>query len=155
MVSSAEEMLFRDDETAFSPIRWERTAMEWRDLILSRFCDLTPAQKVVLVNMCLYGKKWGEDIFPSQREIAFRAGVSPQCVNNTMKTAEREGWIIRHMLGTGQGFKRTVYELAIPAGIHDATAMLKARFWQPPYKYELDRNETGFSLVPREPTCST
>jgi hypothetical protein len=148
-------MLFHDDETAFTAIPWDRSAMEWRDLIVSPFCDLTPAQKIVLVAMCLYGKKWGEDIFPSQRQIAIRAGVSTTCVNETMKTAERQGWIIRHMVGTGQGYKRTVYGLAIPAGIHDATAMLKARFWQPPYKYELVRNETGFSLVPRDPTCST
>jgi hypothetical protein len=155
MASSAEEMLFRDDETAFTPIRWERTAMEWRDLIVSPFCDLTPAQKLVLIAMCLYGKKWGDDIFPAQREIAFRAGVSPQCVNGTMKTAEREGWIIRHMKSNGQGYKRTVYELAIPAGIHDATALLKARFWQPPYKYKLVKHKTGFSLAPRFPTCST
>ena len=155
MARSAEEMLFQDNETAFTPIPWDRTAMEWRHLIHSPFCPLTPAQKAVLTSMCLYGKKWGEDIFPSQREIAFRAGVSVTCVNDTMKTAERDGWVIRHMVGTGQGYKRTVYELAIPAGIHDATALLKAKFWQPPYKYELVRNKSGFSLVLRDPTCST
>ena len=36
------------------------------------------------------------DIFPSQREIAFRAGVTSKCVNASAQLAEKEGWIIRY-----------------------------------------------------------
>ena len=129
--------------------------MEWRDLIASPFCDLTSAQKLILIAMCLYGKKWGEDIFPSQREIAFRAGVTKGWVNQTMQKAENEGWIIRHMLGNGRGYKRTTYQLAIPAGIYDLTASLKRRFWQPPYKYALVRHDDRFTLEKRDLSCST
>ena len=100
--------------------------------------------------MCRYGKKWGEDIFPSQREIEFRAGVCKTTVNNTMQVAESQGWIIRHFSSSGRGYKRTTYELEIPTGLADATTFLKLRFWLPPYKYILERDEDRFTLVKRE-----
>ena len=131
--------IFQDSDNCYTPLRWEYTAMEWRHLIRSPYCDLTPTQKLVLICMADYGKRYGEDIFPSQREIAFRAQVSKTCVNNTVKKAERQGWIIRIFMQLGRGRKRTVYQLAIPLGVFDATAFLKRRFWQPPYKWELAR----------------
>ena len=131
--------LFHDSENCYTPLRWEYTAMEWRQLIRSPYCDLTATQKLVLNCLADYGKRYGEDIYPSQREIAFRAQVSTTCVNQTMKLAERQGWIIRLFMQIGGGRKRTIYQLTIPLGVSDATALLKKRFWQPPYKYELER----------------
>ena len=135
------------EETIYTPVPWDRNAMEWRRLIGSPYCDLSPTQKHVLTVMCRYGKKYGEDIFPTQRTIAFRAGTCTQTVTDTMKRAERDGWIIRHMRGTGHGYRNTVYQLAIPAGIADATACMKAKFFDPPYKYEMVRHEDRIELV--------
>ncbi len=89
--------------------------------------------------MCSYGKKRGDDIFPSQRQIAFHSGVSLTYVNETMQQAEKDGWIIRYMMPIGGGQKRTAYQLAIPLGISDATTFLKSRFWLPPFKFILER----------------
>ena len=135
--------------TVFSPIRWEGSSMEWRKVIGSPYCDLPSGQKHVLTTMARYGGKWGDDIFPSQREIAIRAGVSPKCVNQVMQRAEKEGWIIRHFLGGGRGYKRSSYVLCIPVGVLDATMSLSRKFWEPPYKYILARNDNKVSLVAR------
>lgn len=133
--------LFQESDNCYTPLRWEYTAMEWRHLIRSPYCDLTPAQKIVLSCMCDYGKRNGEDIFPSQREIAYRAQVSTTWVHETMKKAEQQGWIIRIFMQLGGGRKRTVYQLAIPLGVSDATAFLKKRFWQPPYQWGLEHEK--------------
>jgi len=148
-----ERPLFQDSDDCFTPLPWHRTAMEWRRLIGSPYCDLLATQKHVLTVMCRYGKRHGEDIFPTQRAIAFRAGVCLDTVNQTMQRAEREGWIIRHMVGNGQGYKRTVYQLAMPAGIPDATACMRARFFDPPYKHKMVRHEDRVELVPLAETC--
>jgi hypothetical protein len=126
--------------------------MDWRKLIGSPFCDLPPGNKHVLTTMARYGDKWGDDIFPSQREIAFRAGVTPKCVNYVMKKAEREGWIIRQFVGGGRGYRRTTYGLSIPAGVLYATTHLTIKFWEPPYEYTLERQDDKVSLVNRPST---
>ena len=133
----------------FTPVHWDNSSMDWRKLIGSPYCDLRPSQKHVLTTLARYGDKWGDDIFPSQREIALRAGVTPKCVTHAMQRAEKEGWIIRHLVGGGRGYKRSTYELSIPAGIFDATAFLKKKFWDPPYKYILVRHESSVSLTKR------
>ena len=144
------------EETIFTPVPWDRTAMKWRRLVCSPFCELTATQKLILITTCLFGKKWGEDIFPSQRAIAYRAGVSVTYVNTTMKLAEKRGWIIRYMFPMGTNRCHTVYNLSIPAGVQDAAAFVtKARFWLPPYKYELERDEHTVKLVKRSSGCST
>ncbi len=127
--------------------------MEWRNVIGSPFCDLTPTQKHVLTVMCRYGKKWGDDIFPSQRAIAIRAGVSLRCVNRTMQVAEKLGWIIRFMSSNGRGYPHTTYKLAIPAGVANVTALMKAKFWDPPYKYEIVRHEDKITVVKLHDAC--
>ena len=139
--------LFQDSDTCFTPIPWEMSAMEWRKVIGSPYCDLTPTQKHVLTVMCRFGKKWGEDIFPSQRAIEFRAGVSLRCVNETMQTAEKQGWLIRNMSSNRRGWRHTTYQLAIPTYLADATAFMKAKFWEPPYKYEIVRHEDQITVT--------
>ena len=136
----------------FEPIRWEYSSMDWRKLIGSPYCDLPSGHKHVLTTMTRYGDKWGDSIFPGQREIALRAGVTPKNVTHVMQRAEKEGWIIRHFVGGGRGYKRTTYELSIPAGIFDATTYLKKKFWDPPYKYILVRHEGIVSLKERPST---
>ena len=130
-----------DQETIYTPLSWDRTALEWRAMIRSPYCDLTPTQKHVLCVMCSYGKKRGEDIFPSQRQIALHSGVSLTYVNKTMRQAEKDGWIIRIMLPLGGSQVRTVYQLAIPLGVNDATTFMKASFWLPPFRFKLERTQ--------------
>ncbi len=142
-----------EEETICTPVPWELSAMEWRKVIGSPFCDLTPTQKHVLTVMCRFGKKWGEDIFPSQRAIEFRAGVSLRCVNKTMQVAEKHGWIIRYMSSNGRGYRRTSYQLAIPVGIADATAFMKSKFWEPPYQYEIVRHEDRITVIKLQEAC--
>ena len=129
------------EETVYTPLSWDRTALKWRAMIRSPYCDLTPTQKHVLCVMASYGKKMGEDIYPSQRQLAKHSGVSLNYICQTMKVAEREGWIIRFKLPLGGGQERTVYQLAIPLGVSDATTYMKSHFWLPPFRYELERTK--------------
>ena len=109
--------------------------MDWRKIIGSPFCALRPTHKHILTTLARYGDKWGDSIFPSQRELAYRAGVTSKCVNHALQEAARVGWIIRHEERAWRGYKRHVYELTIPAGVVDYTMCLKKKFWEPPYKY--------------------
>ena len=136
----------------FTAVRWEGSSMEWRKIIGSPFCDLPPGHKHVLTTLARYGDKWGDDIFPSQREIAVRAGVSPKCVNQTVQRAEKEGWINRHFVGGGRGYKRSIYELSIPAGVFDATAFYKKKFWEPPFRYRILKQDNSLVMVELSPT---
>jgi len=137
------------DDECTRPVRWNGDSMNWRKIIGSPYCDLTSAQKHILTILSRYGDKLGNSIFPSQREIAFRAGVSPKCVTHAMQRAEREGWIIRHEAGTRQGYKRHRYELTVPQGVLDATALLGDKWWEPPFEFGLKRLEGNFVLVNR------
>lgn len=111
--------------------------MEWRKIICSPFCFFPPGHKHVLTTLARYGDKWGGDIFPSQRSIAFRAGVALPNVNKIMKRAVSEGWITRAETGSHRGYKKHSYELCIPAGVFDLTEGMKAKFWLPPYEYRI------------------
>ena len=136
-----------------TPVPWEHTGMDWRKLIGSPYCDLPCGQKHILTVMARYGDKCGHSIYPSQREIAFRAGVSQRTVANAMRRAENEGWIIRHSEFGHQGYKRHSYELAVPEGVLNAVElMLKTRFWEPPYTHKLVRQSAKVFLDKRPPT---
>ncbi|MCH9025500.1 MAG: helix-turn-helix domain-containing protein [Proteobacteria bacterium] len=127
--------------------------MDWRKLIGSPYCNLPSGQKHILTVMARYGDKCGDSIYPSQREIAFRAGVSQRTVANAMQRAEHEGWIIRHSEFGHQGYKRHSYELAVPEGVLNAVElMLKTRFWEPPYTHKLARQSARVFLVERSQT---
>ena len=136
-VSSNVRALFQESDDCFTAVYWEGTAMEWRNIIGSPFCPLRPGPKLVLTTLARYGDAMGNDIFPSQREIAFRAGVTSKTVNKSLIRAEKEGWIIRYEQGSRRGYRRHTYELCIPAGIFDRTTFLKKQFWKPPYEYRI------------------
>ena len=139
-MNDSDSALFRPiGSDPFTPVRWEGSAMEWRKIIGSPFCDLPPSQKHVLATMARFGSKWGDDIFPSQRLIAVRAYVTTKCVTRTMKRAELDGWIRRYELSGNRGYKRHTYELCVPSGVLDATTFMKKKFWDPPYNYRLAR----------------
>ena len=121
--------------------------MDWRKVIGSPFCDLPSGHKHVLTTLARYGDKWGDDIFPSQRQIAIRAGVSTKCANQVMQRADKEGWIIRRFVGVGRGYKRSIYELSIPAGVFDATTFLRKKFWEPPFSHKMVKQDNSFLLV--------
>jgi len=136
-VSSNVRALFQESDDCFTPVCWEGTAMEWRNIIGSPFCPLSSGPKHVLTTLARYGDAMGNDIFPSQREIAFRAGVTSKTVNKSLKRAEKEGWIIRYEQGSRRGYRRHTHELCIPAGVFDRTTHLKKQFWKPPYDYRI------------------
>ncbi len=144
--------IFQDSDNCFTPICWEGTSMEWRNIISSPFCPLRPSTKHVLTTLARYGDKMCNDIFPSQREIAFRAGVTPKCVNASAQLAEKEGWIIRYEQGGRRGYKRHTYELCIPAGVFDRTTFLKRQFWKPKYKYRIVKRDNEYILDERTET---
>ena len=94
--------------------------------------------KVTLTVLSLFGDKDGENIYPSQRELAYRAGVSPKTVNHAMQTAEEKGWIIRTLVDrpNGRGYRSHSYSLTIPGFLADY-AMGKHHFWLPKYTEKL------------------
>ena len=132
-----------------TPVPWDHTAMDWRKLIGSPFCDLPSGQKHVLTILARYGNRRGGNIYPSQREVAFRAGVSQKSVTNTLQRAENEGWIIRHSENGSRGYKRHTYKLAVPVGVLDATQLLDTNFWEPPFIYKIVRQSARVILVKR------
>jgi len=136
-MSSNVHALFQDSDNCFTPVSWEGTSLEWRNIIGSPFCALRPGTKHVLTTLARYGDAMCNDIFPSQREIAYRAGVTAKCVNDCLRRAEYYGWIIRHEQGSRRGYRRHTYELCIPAGVFDRTTHLKKQFWKPPYDYRI------------------
>ena len=140
------------EETNFTPVHWDGSSMEWRKIIGSPFCSLPPSRKHILTTMARYGDTWGDDIFPSQREIAFRAGVTPKTVNKSMQEAEAVGWIIRRELAARGGYKRHTYELTVPVGVIDFTACMKRKFWEPPYKYKSLRCNGAMIFEERDQT---
>ena len=144
--------LFEDTDNCFTPICWEGTSMEWRHIIKSPFCPLRPGTKHVLTTLSLYGDKMCNNIFPSQREVAWRAGVTDKCVCKSMQLAEREGWIVRYEMGNRRGYKRHTYELCIPAGVFDRTTHMKRQFWKPPYKYRIVKLDNELILEKRKET---
>ncbi len=151
-MKSSAPPLFDDSENCYTPVRWDGTSMEWRNIIGSPFCPLRPATKHVLTTLARYGDSMCNDIFPSQREIAFRVGVTAKCVNASMKRAETEGWIVRYEQGSRRGYKRHIYELCIPAGIFDRTTYLKRQFWRPPYEYRIVKRDDEYILEERAET---
>jgi len=136
--------IFQDSDNCFTPICWEGASMEWRNIISSPFCPLRPSTKHVLTTLARYGDSMCNDIFPSQRELAFRAGVTTKCVNASMQLAEKDGWIIRHEQGGRRGYKRHTYELCIPAGVFDLTSLMTKQFWRPPYNYRIVKRNNEY-----------
>ena len=117
----------------YEPIPWE-SGIEWRRIIGSPFCVLPIGTKWVLTVLSRYGDNDGLNIYPSQRELAYRAYVSPKTVNHALQLAEKEGWIVRRLVErpNGRGYKNHVYELTVPGYVADY-ANGKHRFWEPKY----------------------
>ncbi len=141
--------LFQDSDNCFTPVCWEGTSLEWRNIIGSPFCPLRLGPKYVLTTLARYGDAMGNDIFPSQREIAFRAGLTTKTVNKSLIRAEKEGWIIRYEQGSRRGYRRHTYELCIPAGVFDRITHLKKQFWKPPYDYRIVIQNNEYILEER------
>ena len=121
----------------YEPFPWE-DVIEWRRIVGSPYCPLRPGAKWVLTVLSRYGDKDGQNIFPSQRELAYRAGVSPKTVNKALQLAEAKGWIIRTLVDrpNGRGYKSHSYSLAVPSFLADY-AMGKHQFWLPKYTEKL------------------
>ncbi len=135
----------------YDPVPWE-VAMEWRRIIGSPSCPLPTGTKWVLTVLSRYGDKWGENIYPSQRELAFCAGVAPKTVNKALQRAEHDGWIIRRAKDRpdGRGYMSHAYVLTIPSFVADY-AIGKHKFWQPPYKERLVKDGDDVRVEKRYP----
>ena len=106
--------------------------------------------KWVLTVLSRYGDKDGQNIFPSQRELAYRAGVSPKTVNHALQLAEAEGWIIRTPKDrpNGMGYKSHSYTLTVPGFVADY-AIGKHKFWEPKYTEKLVIEDDRVIIVRR------
>ena len=135
----------------YEPLPWE-DAIEWRRIIGSPFCTLPTGTKWVLTVLSRYGDKDGQNIFPSQRELAYRANVSVKTVNHALQRAEKEGWIIRTLKDrpNGRGYKSHSYTLAVPGFVADY-AIGKHRFWEPKYTEKLVIKDDCVRTVRRGP----
>lgn len=129
--------------------------MEWRRIVGSPYCLLGIGTKLVITVASYYGDKWGDNIFPSQREVAFRAGISPKSVNANMQTAEKEEWLVRKTMGRqwGRGYKQHCYELTVPYEVAELTAV-KRQFWLPPYEFKLVKKGNQVIKVQRYPNLT-
>ena len=126
------------------------SAMEWRRILGSPYCPLRPTTKWVLTVLSRYGDKYGHNIYPSQRELAYRAGVSAKTVNAALQKAEKEGWVVRKEMGRqwGRGYKHHVYELTIPAYVWDLKGNIR-QFWEPPHREKLVKKGEHVHVVDR------
>ena len=135
----------------FEPVPWE-VALEWTGIIGSPFCTLPTGTKWVLTLLSKYGDKDGQNIYPSQRELAYRTGVSLKTVNHALQRAETEGWIIRTLKDrpNGRGYKSHSYTLTVPGFVADY-AIGKHRFWEPKYTEKLVIEDDRVRIVRRGP----
>jgi hypothetical protein len=96
------------------------TVEAWRlDLLAAR--ELSAGVKVALVRLSLYGDYTsGGNIFPSQRELADKIGLTVKPTRRLLATARHRGWVrvIAVERWTGQTFERTsnTYQLCWPDG---------------------------------------
>jgi len=127
----------------FEPVAWE-DSYEWKAIIGSPMCPLSTSEKWVLTILSRYGDKYGDSIFPSQRELAYRADLTPKTVNKALQAAEQDGWIIRRVVDrpNGRGYLSHTYELTVPAFVADY-AFGKGRSWNPPYKEKIVKDDAG------------
>ncbi len=135
----------------YEPVPWE-VPFEWTGIICSPFCTLPTGTKWVLTVLAKYGDKDGQNIFPSQRELAYRTGQSLKTVNHALQRAEKEGWIIRTLKDrpNGRGYKSHSYTLAVPGFVADY-AIGRHRFWEPKYTEKLVIEDDRVRIVRRGP----
>ena len=100
----------------------------------------------------IFDTKDGQNIYPSQRELAYRAGVSLKTVNHALQLAEKEGWIIRRLTDRprGRGYKSHTYTLAVPGYVADY-AIGRHNFWLPKYTERLVIEDDRAIIVERYP----
>ncbi len=141
----------RSESSLYEPVPWE-VAIEWRRIVGSPFCPLPPVTKLILTVLSRYGNKWGENIFPSQRELAYCAGVALKTVNKALQRAEHDGWIIRRPKDRpdGRGYKSHTYVLTIPAFLADY-AIRKHKFWEPRFTEKFVKHGDEVRIEKRYP----
>ncbi len=135
----------------YEPVPWENP-FEWTGIIGSPSCTLPIGTKWVLTVLSRYSDKDGQNIFPSQRELAYRADVSVKTVNHALQRAEKEGWIIRMPKDrpNGRGYKSHSYTLTVP-GFVAKYAVGRHNFWLPKYTEKLVIVDDRVRIVRRGP----
>ena len=90
------------------------SAMNWRRIVASRHCPLSPAHRWVITCLSYYGNRYGDRIFPSQATVVERTGTSRKTVSEATRRAYEARFLDRWQKGTGQGYKRYEYTLTLP-----------------------------------------
>ena len=123
-------MLIQGKASVESPdrSRWE-SAMEWRRVVASRHCPLSPAHRWVVTCLSYFGNRFGDRLFPSQAAIAERAGACKPTVSLATRRAYEARFLDRWQKGTGQGYKRYEYALTLPYELA-TEATLNPDFWK-------------------------
>ena len=88
--------------------------MQWRRVIASRHCPLSPAHRWVVTCLSYFGNRHGDKVFPSQEAIVERAGACKKTVSEATRRAYEARFLDRWQKGTGQGYKRYEYLLTLP-----------------------------------------
>ena len=103
--------------------------MEWRRVVASRHCPLSPAHRWIVTCLSYFGDRYGKNIFPSQAAIVERAGACRKTVLEATRRAYEARFLERWQLGTGQGYKRYEYALTLPYELA-TEATLNPDFWK-------------------------
>ncbi len=88
--------------------------MQWRRIVASRHCPLSPAHRWVVTCLSYFGNRYGDRIFPSQEAIGERAGACKPTVSIATRRAYEARFLDRWEKGAGQGHKRYEYALTLP-----------------------------------------
>jgi hypothetical protein len=97
------------------PPEWRR----WRWLVTSLDGPKSPVQRLILVVLFDY---WvsspTREIFPSEKTIAEKVGVTDRAIRSNLRVLREAGWIrIGFRDRGGQGWRRYEYQLCWPQGV--------------------------------------
>ena len=92
---------------------------EWFDAVFSELGPSLPHERNLLGVLYAYSsKKNPTTVWPSQDEIAVRAGISVSYVKKIVAKLKRESWIaVREGHGRGQSWRHSIYTFTMPDGV--------------------------------------
>ena len=92
-----------------------RPLFTWRSAIASPVGPKNPTTRHVLLTLSLHMNERGESCYPSTKVLAAESGLSERSVCTHLDQAERDGWIVKRVLGrSGQGWRRHLYCPVVP-----------------------------------------
>lgn len=86
---------------------------KWIRNVASKDGPESPTTRLVLLVLASRMDKGGH-CYPGTDRLAVESGLSKRAVLTHLATAEGDGWIRREVCGTGRGWKRHGYHIALP-----------------------------------------